>query len=84
MTLISWSTSAGSQGRCDAKCHTARPGSSCTCICAGRYHAAGAAPARRLFEEDMSTGRFGADIADAWRAAGGTVHAAPVQMELAL
>jgi hypothetical protein len=31
----------GGDRRCDAKCHEAKPGSSCDCICGGAYHARG-------------------------------------------
>lgn len=40
VTLISWSTSGGSKGRCDAKCYEARE-PACDCICGGRNHGAG-------------------------------------------
>ena len=40
VTLISWSTSGGEQGRCDAKCYEAI-GPECDCICGGRNHGAG-------------------------------------------
>jgi hypothetical protein len=40
VTLISWSTSGGSQGRCDAKCYEARE-PACHCVCGGRNHGAG-------------------------------------------
>jgi len=40
VTLISWSTSGGEQGRCDAKCYEAT-GPDCDCICGGRNHGAG-------------------------------------------
>ena len=40
VTLISWSTSGGSQGRCDAKCYEAHE-PDCDCICAGRNHGKG-------------------------------------------
>ena len=39
-TLISWRSSGGSQGRCDAKCHNAET-PVCDCMCGGRYHGAG-------------------------------------------
>ncbi len=39
-TLISYQTSGGDQGRCDAKCYDAcEP--ECDCICGGRNHGAG-------------------------------------------
>ncbi len=40
VTLISWATSGGDQGRCDAKCYDATE-PECTCICGGRNHGAG-------------------------------------------
>jgi hypothetical protein len=40
VTLISYSSSGGDQGRCDAKCYNAwEP--ECDCICGGRNHSAG-------------------------------------------
>jgi hypothetical protein len=40
VTLISYQSSGGDQGRCDAKCYAAdHP--DCDCICGGRNHAAG-------------------------------------------
>jgi hypothetical protein len=39
-TLISYQSSGGDQGHCDAKCYDAiEP--ECTCICGGRNHGAG-------------------------------------------
>lgn len=38
-TIISWETSGGKKGRCDARCHNAK-GSKCVCCCGGRYHGA--------------------------------------------
>jgi len=38
-TLISWETSGGRKGRCDARCHNAK-GARCTCCCGGHYHGA--------------------------------------------
>jgi hypothetical protein len=40
VTLISWHTSGGAEGRCDAKCYEARE-PACDCICGGRNHGAG-------------------------------------------
>ena len=40
VTLISWETSGGQKGRCDARCHNAK-GAKCTCCCGGHYHGAG-------------------------------------------
>jgi hypothetical protein len=39
-TLISYQSSGGDQGRCDAKCYLAEE-PDCTCICSGRNHGAG-------------------------------------------
>ena len=39
-TLISYQSSGGDQGRCDAKCYEARE-PDCDCICGGRNHGAG-------------------------------------------
>jgi hypothetical protein len=40
VTLISYQSSGGDQGRCDAKCYDARE-PDCDCICGGRNHGAG-------------------------------------------
>ena len=39
-TLISYQSSGGDQGRCDAKCYGAHE-PDCDCICGGRNHGAG-------------------------------------------
>ncbi|MBC8507818.1 MAG: hypothetical protein H8D34_23365, partial [Chloroflexi bacterium] len=39
-TLISFHSSSGAQGRCDAKCYDATE-PECDCICGGRNHGAG-------------------------------------------
>ena len=39
-TLISYQSSGGDQGRCDAKCYDARE-DACDCICGGRNHGSG-------------------------------------------
>ena len=39
-TLISYQSSGGDQGRCDAKCYDATE-DECDCICGGRNHGAG-------------------------------------------
>jgi hypothetical protein len=39
-TLISYHSSGGDQGRCDAKCYDARE-PDCDCICGSRNHGAG-------------------------------------------
>jgi len=45
-TLISWASSGGAKGRCDAKCYDAdSPPAVCTCICGGANHGAGEARA---------------------------------------
>ncbi len=38
-TIMSWRSSGGNQGRCDAKCHSARL-PKCVCMCGGRFHGA--------------------------------------------
>lgn len=40
-TVLSYLNSNGDRGRRDAKCHNARPGSDCDCICQGKNHGAG-------------------------------------------
>jgi hypothetical protein len=40
VTLISYQSSGGDQGRCDAKCYDATE-PDCDCICGGRNHGAG-------------------------------------------
>jgi hypothetical protein len=40
VTLISYQSSGGDQGRCDAKCYDAE-WDECDCICGGRNHGAG-------------------------------------------
>jgi len=40
VTLISYRSSGGDQGRCDAKCYDAAD-PHCDCICGGRNHGAG-------------------------------------------
>lgn len=39
-TLISYHTSDGCEGRCDARCYNAKH-PECTCICGGRNHGVG-------------------------------------------
>ena len=39
-TLISYQSSGGDRGRCDAKCYDAHE-EACDCICGGRNHGAG-------------------------------------------
>lgn len=39
-TLISYHTSDGCEGRCDARCYKAKH-PECTCICGGRNHGVG-------------------------------------------
>ena len=39
-TLISYQSSGGDQGRCDARCYDAQE-PDCDCICSGRNHGAG-------------------------------------------
>lgn len=38
-TVISWETSGGRKGRCDARCHNAKR-KRCNCCCGGHYHGA--------------------------------------------
>jgi len=40
VTLISYQSSGGDQGRCDAKCYDAHE-AECDCICGGRNHRVG-------------------------------------------
>lgn len=44
-TAIAVYNSEGCVGRCDAKCHTAQPGTPCDCVCGGRLHATGSSGA---------------------------------------
>ena len=59
-TLISYQSSGGDQGRCDAKCYDAAE-PECTCICGGRNHGAGKQQAidntRRLAESWLERAR---------------------------
>jgi hypothetical protein len=59
MTLISYKSSGGDEGRCDAKCYNAKhPG--CTCICGGKNHGVGLAQAQK------NTGEMFHEWAEAW------------------
>lgn len=49
-TLISWQSSGGSKGRCDAKCYDAA-NETCNCICGGKNHGAGRARAEKNTRE---------------------------------
>ena len=53
-TLISWSSSSGAEGRCDARCYNATS-PECDCICGGRNHGKGLSKAlentRQLAEQ---------------------------------
>ena len=42
-TVLAVYNSDGCVGRCDAKCHDAKPGAPCDCICGGANHGAGLA-----------------------------------------
>jgi hypothetical protein len=42
-TVMTWKTSGGSKGRCDAKCHNAKH-DKCHCMCGGKYHGANNRP----------------------------------------
>lgn len=57
VTLISWQTSGGTGGRCDAKCYEAHE-PDCDCICGGRNHGAG----RQQAEENTL------ELAEGWAA----------------
>lgn len=61
-TLLIVGSSEGTQ-RCDARCHDARPTTPCDCVCAGRYHSLGGAKAITQCQQDVSDGRFGAELA---------------------
>ena len=50
VTLISYYSSGGDQGRCDAKCYLASE-PECDCICGGRNHGAGLAQAEENTRE---------------------------------
>ena len=50
VTLISYQSSGGDQGRCDEKCYGAEH-DDCTCICGGRNHGAGLAQAEENTRE---------------------------------
>ena len=52
-TVIVVYNSEGVVGRCDAKCHEAKPGSSCDCVCGGAMHACGAANAGEHFQKAL-------------------------------
>lgn len=57
-TLISWHSSDGCEGRCDAKCYDAE-GPDCDCICSGCNHGQGLdkalAVTRQMAEEMIQT-----------------------------
>lgn len=50
VTLISYQSSGGDQGRCDARCYDAHL-PECDCICGGRNHGAGLAQAEENTRE---------------------------------
>jgi hypothetical protein len=50
VTLISWATSGGETGRCDAKCYSATE-DECDCCCGGLNHGAGLDQAERNTHE---------------------------------
>ena len=54
VTLISYQSSGGDQGRCDAKCYNAAE-EPCDCICGGRNHGAGLAKAEENTRELAET-----------------------------
>ena len=56
-TVMSWRSSGGASGRCDARCHGAKL-PKCVCMCGGRFHgsanrAGGVEQAVRDYWEDM-------------------------------
>jgi predicted RNase H-like HicB family nuclease len=55
VTLISWATSGGEEGRCDAKCYSAAE-DECDCCCGGLNHGAG----REQAEENTR------ELAESW------------------
>jgi hypothetical protein len=68
VTLISYHSSGGDQGRCDAKCYDAHE-EVCDCICGGKNHGAGIEQAlgntRELAESWVARARAnGQDITD--------------------
>ena len=75
-TLISWQSTGGEAGRCDAKCYDARE-PDCDCICGRRNHGAGR-------EQALDNTR---DLAQEWlaraRAAGQHITGAVLAAEAA-
>lgn len=67
-TLISYHTSKGCEGRCDAKCYNAKH-EKCDCICGGTNHGAGLEKAmentRELAEEWIEMAKDKGTIQDA-------------------
>jgi hypothetical protein len=59
MSTIIHANGAGA-GRCDAKCHNAKPRTKCSCVCGGRYHAKGSSEAA---QEQLTKDMLGDD----WR-----------------
>ena len=59
-TLISFHTSGGESGRCDAKCYDAKH-PDCDCLCGGRNHGAGLKRAmdntREIFLPNLEAGK---------------------------
>ena len=58
-TVMSWRSSGGDKGRCDAKCHNAKH-PKCVCMCGGRFHGStnrsgGVKRAVRDYWEDVLT-----------------------------
>jgi hypothetical protein len=51
-TLISYKTSTGATGRCDAKCHKAKR-QKCKCICGGLNHGVGQKQAAKNIPEHL-------------------------------
>lgn len=64
-TIMSVGNSEGTR-RCDNRCHEAKPGTHCDCICGGRYHASGSsARAAEMCATDVRAGRWGEGLAEA-------------------
>lgn len=53
-TIMTWGSSSGEQGRCDAKCHEAEH-PRCECMCSGLFH--GSARDGTLDEKVQNEGR---------------------------
>lgn len=49
-TFMTWGTSSGKKGRCDARCHNAK-GKKCKCACGGLMHGAHQGKSEAEFQE---------------------------------